>query len=61
MVELEEASNILRLATPRSFVILDELGRGNMNERKTIIFFFLKSTLYNQINFCFNLENIFFF
>jgi DNA mismatch repair protein MSH6 len=28
LVELEETSHILRHATPRSFVILDELGRG---------------------------------
>ena len=28
MCELQETSTILRLATPHSFVVLDELGRG---------------------------------
>ena len=28
MIELKEANNILKNATPRSLVVLDELGRG---------------------------------
>ena len=28
MVELQETSDIMQLASPRSLVILDELGRG---------------------------------
>lgn len=28
MVELSETSDILKMATPRSLVVLDELGRG---------------------------------
>ncbi|KAL7950838.1 muts domain V domain-containing protein [Trichoderma barbatum] len=39
MVEMLETAQILRLATPRSFVIMDEIGRGTTPEDGTAISF----------------------
>ncbi len=32
MLELQRTSNILQLATPRSLVVLDEVGRGTATD-----------------------------
>lgn len=37
MVEMMETANILRMATPRSFVVMDEIGRGTTPEDGTAV------------------------
>lgn len=39
MVEMMETANILRMATPRSFVIMDEIGRGTTPEDGSAVAF----------------------
>ncbi|KAI5786397.1 muts domain V-domain-containing protein [Peziza echinospora] len=46
MVEMLEASDILRKATPRSFVIIDEIGRGTSPAEGTAIAFACLDHLY---------------
>eukprot|EP00486_Rosalina_sp_Unknown_P002659 CAMPEP_0201575108 /NCGR_PEP_ID=MMETSP0190_2-20130828/20085_1 /ASSEMBLY_ACC=CAM_ASM_000263 /TAXON_ID=37353 /ORGANISM="Rosalina sp." /LENGTH=1395 /DNA_ID=CAMNT_0048004309 /DNA_START=28 /DNA_END=4215 /DNA_ORIENTATION=+ len=49
MVELEETSNILRHATNRSLVILDELGRGTSTFDGTAIAYAVAKNVINNI------------
>lgn len=39
MVEMMETANILRMATPRSFVVMDEIGRGTTPEDGSAVAF----------------------
>jgi len=54
LVELSEASNILKLATPRSLVILDELGRGTSTHDGMAIAYATMRYLIDQLK-CFTL------
>ena len=54
MVELQEASDILRRATNRSLVIMDELGRGTSTHDGTAIAYAALRTLVEEIK-CFSL------
>jgi len=49
MVELEETANILRHSTPRSLVILDELGRGTTTFDGTAIAYAVAKAMANDI------------
>ena len=49
MVEMLETANILRKATPKSFVIVDEIGRGTTPTEGSVIAFACLDHLY-QVN-----------
>jgi len=52
MVELQETSNIMKHATPRSLVILDELGRGTSTYDGFSIAFAVLDHLVQNVNCC---------